>query len=242
MKRPKTNTILVDDTEIHLFMNRDEAARCAVGIDDPKITAHSVFLLDSFDKGWVIKSEPDRACAIRDAYGLIDQEIAAKVIPLVRGKIHFNGRIKSEYDNVFSNFVAVTIRVEDKTYPSVEHAFQAMKSFDPEEREYVRTATNPGQAKRRGHEIKMRPDWEKVKLPIMINLNYRKFYDHFVFEKVLLDTEDNEIIEDATVWNDEEWGIGARGLGKDFLGIALMAVRRHLKRGTMPCDLCLRMN
>lgn len=49
-----------------------------------------------------------------------------------------------------SNFAEVPVEYEGDTYPTVEHAFQAAKTYDPEERARVRAASSPVTAKRLG--------------------------------------------------------------------------------------------
>ena len=43
---------------------------------------------------------------------------------------------------------------------TVEHRFQAAKALDPAERQWVLEAPTPGEAKRRGRKVNLRPDWE----------------------------------------------------------------------------------
>ena len=53
------------------------------------------------------------------------------------------------------------------TYPTVEHAYQAAKTLDEDGRKAILEAPTPGKAKRMGRKVRMRPDWEDVKLSVM---------------------------------------------------------------------------
>ena len=66
-----------------------------------------------------------------------------------------------------SNFYPSTIYHEGITYPTNEHFFQAMKTLDIDERKAIAAAETPGLAKRMGRNVKLRPDWEAVKVDVM---------------------------------------------------------------------------
>ena len=147
--------------------------------------------------------------------------------------IEFNAGKRSPYDRIFSNFVPCKIKVNGDIYSTVEHAFQALKSHDSEHRAFVRVASRPGEAKRRGRAARLRDDWEEVKYPIMVALLYLKFQDA-VLQNELLATEDAMIVENAAAWDDCVWGIGRGGTGKNLLGKALMEVRDLIKKKQEP--------
>lgn len=68
-----------------------------------------------------------------------------------------------------SNFHLVPIRYQGIDFPSTEHAYQAMKSFDNNVR--LKFSTEAGltcrEAKKLGGEIFLRNDWESLKLQVM---------------------------------------------------------------------------
>jgi hypothetical protein len=85
-------------------------------------------------------------------------------------------------------------------FPSVEAAFQAAKCATPNDRvQFLNLAAN--QAKRRGRQIKMRPDWEDRKLTIMHNLLVHKFNENLELIPKLLDTGGAVLVEGNT-WHD----------------------------------------
>lgn len=131
-----------------------------------------------------------------------------------------------------SNFTNSPLLYEGETYPTIEHAFQAAKTFDPVERQKVRAATSPGSAKRLGRRVTLRTDWEAVKYDIMLALLRQKFSDPVLREK-LLATGDAELIEGNT-WGDRTWGcvqVNGKWVGKNHLGKLLMRVRTEVQEG-----------
>ena len=77
-----------------------------------------------------------------------------------------------------SNFHPCRIDWEGIIYPSVEHAYQASKTLDKNERLKIANLSTPGRAKRAGQKLEIRPDWEEVKVPIMESLVRQKFTRH----------------------------------------------------------------
>lgn len=126
-----------------------------------------------------------------------------------------------------SNFYPAEVKLDGKKYPSVEHAYQAAKTLDKEEREEIRLLKKASLAKTKGKKVKMRPDWEKVKLSVMESLVRQKFEDE-VLCKRLLKTGDEELIE-GNWWGDTFWGI-CRGEGFNHLGRILMRVRGDIRK------------
>ena len=114
------------------------------------------------------------------------------------------------------------------TYPSVEHAFQAHKTTSLNERKAFCSPGAPtaGQAKRLGRRLRLRSDWEQLKLSVMWEAVWRKFEDPVLREK-LLATGDARLVEGNT-WNDRFWGV-CKGKGKNHLGLILMNVRSNIE-------------
>lgn len=108
-------------------------------------------------------------------------------------------------------------------YTTVEHAFQAAKTDDLFERMKIRDAETPGKAKRLGQKVRLRPDWEEVKIPIMFELVLQKFTVHDHLRKLLEATHPHELIE-RNYWGDTFWGV-CNGVGENNLGKILMKVR-----------------
>ena len=132
-----------------------------------------------------------------------------------------------------SNFYPQEIEFEGITYPTNEHFFQAMKTLDVDERRAIANCLTPGQAKRMGRRVALRPDWEDVKESIMLEGLYLKFADEQLADW-LLETGDEELVE-GTTWHDNEWGNCscpkcAHIEGKNKLGKLLMKVRSEIRK------------
>ena len=125
-----------------------------------------------------------------------------------------------------SNFWIVSVPLDNEWYPSVEHAYQAAKTTDSENRRRIRYSLSPADAKRLGSNVILRQDWEQVKLQYMRYLVWEKFSLHIDLGQKLLDTTDTELIEGNT-WGDKFWGV-CRGIGENWLGKILMETRSLL--------------
>lgn len=133
-----------------------------------------------------------------------------------------------------SNFyrLDIPITLGNLTYPSVEHAFQAAKTINEEERkQFTNPNMTPAQAKAAGKKIKLRKDWNQIKLKLMKNLVLSKFKHNPNLIDKLLATGDKELIE-GNNWNDSYWGVTdwGKGKGQNHLGKILMEVRDELRQ------------
>lgn len=127
-----------------------------------------------------------------------------------------------------SNFYPVEVKLDGKKYPSVEHAYQAAKTLNKEEREEIRLLKKASLAKTKGKKVTMRSDWDKVKVSVMADLVRQKFKNEDL-KKMLLATGDEQLIE-GNWWGDIFWGV-CRGVGMNHLGNILMKVREDLRKG-----------
>jgi len=132
-----------------------------------------------------------------------------------------------------SNFYAHPIEIDGDTYPTNEHAFQALKTDDPAERQRVREAKTPASAKSLGKRVTLRAEWDTLRFEVMERLIRIKFADPEVSAK-LLATGKRELIEGNT-WRDTTYGciITKDGLwrGRNELGKILMRVRAETEVG-----------
>jgi len=129
-----------------------------------------------------------------------------------------------------SNFYPCKIQHDGIEYPSVEHAYQASKTFDRDKRKEIASLSTAGKAKKAGQSVSIRPDWEKVKDEIMWQLLQEKFRDGYI-RGLLLQTGDKEIIEGNT-WGDTYWGCvwslaNKEWEGQNKLGKLHMGFRRY---------------
>lgn len=121
-----------------------------------------------------------------------------------------------------SNFYEFPVMFDGILYPTNEHAFQAAKTLDFEERKAIAALPTPGKAKRAGRRVSLREDWENVKDSIMKEICLVKFSNKELRDK-LVQTKPHELIEGNT-WNDRYWGV-CNGTGENHLGKILMEIR-----------------
>ena len=141
------------------------------------------------------------------------------------------GEFAGEY-RFLSNFYKSPLEFEGDTYPTLEHAFQAAKTSDAEERATLRANANPVIAKRKGRRVTLRADWETAKQGIMRDLLHLKFANADLRER-LLQTGNEELVE-GNRWHDKYWGrclcAKCDGQGQNVLGTLLMQVRQELQQ------------
>lgn len=130
-----------------------------------------------------------------------------------------------------SNFFPSPFEVDGVTFPTVEHWFQAVKTFNPKEFRSIAAAETPGKAKRMGRRTILRPDWEEVKVDVM-RRGLRKKFAIPELRAMLLATGDEELIEGNT-WHDRTWGRcvcdKCGGQGQNLLGQLLMELRKEIR-------------
>jgi ribA/ribD-fused uncharacterized protein len=128
-----------------------------------------------------------------------------------------------------SNFYVHEMEVDGDVYWTVEHAFQAMKTDDPDERRTVQMAATAAAAKHAGQRVTLRPDWDTKRFEVMERLVRLKFNNREL-QLLLLATDDRELIEGNTI-NDYTWGCVKRDgvwIGRNELGKILMRLRAEL--------------
>lgn len=141
-----------------------------------------------------------------------------------------------------SNFSASPMEIHGVTWPTVEHYFQGMKTQRDEEREAIRAAPTPGQAKHlggaRSGRCHLRANWEEIKIPVMRMGLRHKFVPSNADGRYLLNTG-NALLIEGNDWGDKFWGC-VRGLGENWLGHLLMARRAEIRYLEVPAaDLAL---
>jgi len=150
----------------------------------------------------------------------------------------FTGR-----NRFLSNFEPAVVCFDGLAFPTVEHAFQAAKTHDPEWQLKIQRAATPGKAKSLGRRVPLIPAWDEMKVDVMRELVRQKFESPraagkggqnerlFGYHTLLLKTGEVEIVE-GNDWHDVFWGKcgcpGHGGKGENWLGRLLMEVREEL--------------
>lgn len=124
-----------------------------------------------------------------------------------------------------SNFYPAQVELDGVMYPSTEHAYQAAKTLDIEERKVFHQHPLPtaAESKKLGRKLTLRSDWEGVKLQVMEKLLVQKFA-HADLKEKLLETGDCLLVE-GNNWSDVFWGVDRRKGGQNHLGKLLMKIR-----------------
>lgn len=175
--------------------------------------------------------------AVVEAVPLTDEQIDS-----LRG-LDTAGRVRFyEHDfYVLSNFSAFTLFWRGLRFDTSEAAYHFEKFNDAEGaladvraiRHNILIAPSAHEAfkiaeRNRAHR---RPDWDDVKVGIMLDILRAKAAQHEYVRRKLLATGDRELVEDS--WRDDFWGWGPNRDGKNMLGRLWMQVRSEL-RGIAP--------
>jgi ribA/ribD-fused uncharacterized protein len=125
-----------------------------------------------------------------------------------------------------SNFHACPkgVLYKDIIYPSSEHAYMSAKSHDISYKQMVLNCGRAENAKKIGRSVKLRDDWESVKLDVMYEVVSRKFSRDSDLMAQLLNTGDKNLVE-MNWWGDRFWGVDANKNGENNLGKILVSVR-----------------
>ena len=145
------------------------------------------------------------------------------------GEIKFYDKDSPYYE--FTNFYPACIHLDDKTWPTTEHYFQAQKFFGTPYVEMIRNLPTPREAFQMARDPTVsrwrRKDWKDVKDDYMLEALRCKFILHRDLGKKLVETHDKQLVEHTA--NDAYWGDGGDGSGQNKLGKLLMQVRSELQ-------------
>ena len=136
-----------------------------------------------------------------------------------------------------SNMYPCTIRLNNITFPSAEHAFQAFKCVNAEDFNKILNCKSSRLARKLGRRVKLRSDWERVKDQIMFEVVKAKFMQNLDLANKLINTYPKILVEGNT-WKDTYWGVDLFRhneeykygyYGRNKLGEILMQVRDLLR-------------
>ena len=114
-------------------------------------------------------------------------------------------------------------------FRSTEHLYQACKASNSLDFDSIAVASTPGEARKRGKKIKVRDDWDEIKLCVMQVALRLKFAIPELREK-LLATGNTKLVE-GNSWGDAWWGVDEKtGQGHNYLGKMLMKLRDEYKK------------
>jgi len=124
-----------------------------------------------------------------------------------------------------SNLSNHSIDSKFKVWPTVEHFYQANKFIGSSYEEKIRNLRNVHEVLEIGHNrfLPIRTDWEEAKEYVMTEGLVAKFIQYPQLKNLLLSTS-GCILVNYDKENDY-WGSGFNGYGKNRLGILLMKIR-----------------
>lgn len=123
-----------------------------------------------------------------------------------------------------SNFERCNIYYKGIIYKSSEAAYQAQKTLNIQARE-IFAKLDARESKALAKSLKVRGDWEDVKLQIMEEICRVKF-NLPKFKSRLVDTGNMQIVE-SNHWGDVFWG-QCDGQGENHLGKIIMKIREEI--------------
>lgn len=131
-----------------------------------------------------------------------------------------------------SNYYAAPVTWDGITFSTAEAAFAAGKTLDPEQRRQIAAAASPGAAKRLGHRVQLRDQWdERHRYEVMDQVLAAKFADPGLRHKLI--STGSALLIEGNSWHDQHWGecdcARHRSTpGRNALGAALMRLRGRL--------------
>ena len=129
-----------------------------------------------------------------------------------------------------SNFWDCDVEYEGLKYKSSEAAFQAAKCKNNNDRIQF-TSMEAKESKAAGKHVKLRSDWEEIKVGVMLEIVRAKFTQNPKLAQALKQTQFAKLIE-SNKWCDNFWGVCecdiCDGVGQNMLGEILMTVRDEL--------------
>jgi ribA/ribD-fused uncharacterized protein len=134
---------------------------------------------------------------------------------------------------VLSNFSSFNLKwIGGRTFPTVEHAYHWEKFYHNGYMTIalaIANAPSAHEAFRIAQDNKRlrRPDWDNVKVDIMLNMLRVKACQHEYVRRKLLATGNRELVENS--WRDDFWGWGPNKDGQNMLGKLWMQVRNELR-------------
>lgn len=145
-------------------------------------------------------------------------------------------KFKGEHE-FLSNFFVYPVVYEGIQYPSSEHAYQAKKAMSEIDKIRISRLKTPGEAKREGRKIAIRPDWEEIKDQVMYDICVVKFNIPYFKTRLLLTGD--AYLEEGNTWHDNYWGVCVCGNcpphrvfppeQQNHLGKVLMRIREELQ-------------
>lgn len=89
--------------------------------------------------------------------------------------------------------------------PTREHSFQACKAVSPDQARWVLDAPDPGEAKKRGRQVRAWLNWDQIRREVMLDLILGQLGSQPPFRVMLAGTAGETLVE-GNHWGDVYWG------------------------------------
>ena len=123
---------------------------------------------------------------------------------------------------------------EGVVYSTAEHAYQAAKTENLDQRRSIQAAATAVEARTRGASVTLRPNWHTVSLRILEEILRDKFMRNPELYARLLETGTARLVngnDAGDLWYGCIWNSAmARWIGKNHLGRILMRLRDEFRR------------
>lgn len=128
-----------------------------------------------------------------------------------------------------SNYWKARMFIYGRWWNWAEAPYQSAKTNLIVEKDAIWNATKANDSRLLGQKVTMVSDWDLLKREVMKEVCMAKFLQHPNLRGMLMETDNEELIEDTTTSNDMYWGCGADGTGQNMLGQVLMEIRTELQ-------------
>lgn len=179
-------------------------------------------------------------CALAVLTGCMERPTATRGAwgPNYANHLYFYNAGSPYYE--FTNYylLAKPVEIDGKKWTTTEHYFQAQKYPNtPWLQNKIQAAGTPREAFNIGRDSQYSQykdkNWDTNKYQIMKKAVRAKFTQDEALKRLLINTGDKILVEDAGV-KDADWGAGANYNGGNNLGKALMAIRDELTQKAAP--------
>jgi ribA/ribD-fused uncharacterized protein len=132
-----------------------------------------------------------------------------------------------------ANNYPAAITLEEGVFPTIAHAYWALATTDLDARNQIANASTAHDAERIAQGGLLRPDWNIVRLAVMLRLVREKFHQHPDLAAQLIATGDGRLINGVDF--SKFWG-DYRGHGRNWLGRLLELVRAELQESARSAE------
>ncbi|MFB6212324.1 MAG: NADAR family protein [Candidatus Magasanikbacteria bacterium] len=134
---------------------------------------------------------------------------------------------------VFSNFSSFAIEWRGRVWQTSEHAYQASKFFDVDEKivekiHQARSAHKAYKLAKEKYTEKVPEDFRERKIKIMKDICRNKLQQHDYVQRKLMQTGNKRLVEDSP--KDDFWGWGPNRDGRNELGKIWMKLREEWRK------------